>query len=62
VTLETPIRQRTNAAAAAATFTDATDATDAERPRITGMACRSCGHAQPLAIAYVCPACFGPLG
>jgi threonine synthase len=29
--------------------------------RITGMACRSCGHAQPLAMAYVCPACFGPL-
>ncbi len=28
---------------------------------ITGMACRNCGHAQPLAIAYVCPACFGPL-
>ncbi|MDH4142799.1 MAG: threonine synthase [Chloroflexota bacterium] len=30
-------------------------------PRITGMACRNCGLAQPLAIAYVCPACFGPL-
>ncbi len=29
--------------------------------RITGMACRNCGHAQPLAMAYVCPACFGPL-
>jgi threonine synthase len=29
--------------------------------RITGMACRNCGLAQPLAIAYVCPACFGPL-
>jgi len=29
--------------------------------RITGMACRSCGLAQPLAVAYVCPACFGPL-
>ncbi len=25
------------------------------------MACRNCGHHQPLAIAYVCPACFGPL-
>jgi threonine synthase len=29
--------------------------------RITGMACRNCGLAQPLAVAYVCPACFGPL-
>jgi threonine synthase len=29
--------------------------------RITGMACRNCGHTQPLAMAYVCPACFGPL-
>jgi threonine synthase len=29
--------------------------------RITGMACRNCGQTQPLAIAYVCPACFGPL-
>ncbi len=29
--------------------------------RITGMACRNCGLAQPLALAYVCPACFGPL-
>lgn len=34
--------------------------TDAH-PRITGMACRNCGLAQPLAVAYVCPACFGPL-
>ena len=25
------------------------------------MACRNCGLAQPLALAYVCPACFGPL-
>jgi threonine synthase len=25
------------------------------------MACRNCGLAQPLAIAYVCPGCFGPL-
>ena len=31
------------------------------RARITGMACRNCGIAQPLAVAYVCPACFGPL-
>jgi threonine synthase len=29
--------------------------------RITGMVCRHCGHQQPLAVAYVCPACFGPL-
>jgi threonine synthase len=29
--------------------------------RITGMACRNCGLTQPLALAYVCPACFGPL-
>ncbi|MEX1173270.1 MAG: zinc ribbon domain-containing protein, partial [Chloroflexota bacterium] len=29
--------------------------------RITGMACRNCGHTQALALAYVCPACFGPL-
>jgi threonine synthase len=29
--------------------------------RITGMACRNCGLARPLAVAYVCPACFGPL-
>ena len=31
------------------------------RPRITGLACRNCGLQQALAIAYVCPACFGPL-
>ncbi len=35
--------------------------TSAVGPRITGMACRNCGLAQPLALAYVCPACFGPL-
>jgi threonine synthase len=29
--------------------------------RITGLTCRNCGLAQPLAVAYVCPACFGPL-
>jgi threonine synthase len=34
---------------------------DAATPRITGMACRNCGLAQPIALAYVCPACFGPL-
>jgi threonine synthase len=33
----------------------------AARARITGMACRNCGLAQALALAYVCPACFGPL-
>jgi threonine synthase len=25
------------------------------------MACRNCGLAQPIGLAYVCPACFGPL-
>jgi threonine synthase len=39
--------------------TPTTTAPDARR--ITGMACRNCGLAQPLALAYVCPACFGPL-
>ena len=29
--------------------------------RLTGMTCRNCGLAQPIALAYVCPACFGPL-
>ena len=29
--------------------------------RVTGMACRNCGLTQPIALAYVCPACFGPL-
>jgi threonine synthase len=29
--------------------------------RITGMACRNCGRTQALELAYVCPACFGPL-
>ena len=33
----------------------------ADATRITGMACRNCGHAQPLGLFYVCPACFGPL-
>jgi threonine synthase len=50
VTLETPTRPATSGTGPAT-----------ERPRITGMACRNCGQAQPLAIAYVCPACFGPL-
>ncbi len=31
------------------------------RARIIGMACRNCGQARPLALEYVCPACFGPL-
>jgi threonine synthase len=38
-----------------------TTSAPAASARITGMACRNCGLAQPLAIAYVCPACFGPL-
>src|SRR5918994_4441689 len=29
--------------------------------RLTGMSCRNSGLAQPIALAYVCPACFGPL-
>ncbi len=29
--------------------------------RVTGMACRNCGLAQPIGLSYVCPACFGPL-
>jgi threonine synthase len=35
--------------------------TTADATRITGMACRNCGAARPLALEYVCPACFGPL-
>ncbi len=31
------------------------------RDRITGLTCRNCGLARPIEIAYVCPACFGPL-
>jgi threonine synthase len=69
VTLETASRPR--AASPTSDVSDATtgardtatdvSASGASRPRITGMACRNCGHAQSLAIAYVCPACFGPL-
>jgi threonine synthase len=43
------------------TTTPPTTSAPAASARITGMACRNCGLAQPLAIAYVCPACFGPL-
>jgi threonine synthase len=54
-TLTTPTRPTTGA--------DAPAPAPARAPaqRITGMACRNCGLAQPLAVAYVCPACFGPL-
>jgi threonine synthase len=47
----------------ASTLTSSPTATprDATTPRITGMACRNCGRTQELALAYVCPACFGPL-
>jgi threonine synthase len=38
-----------------------TTATPTSPSRITGMACRNCGHAQQIGLAYVCPACFGPL-
>ena len=37
------------------------DASPAAPARLTGMACRNCGLSQPIALAYVCPACFGPL-
>jgi threonine synthase len=43
------------------TSTPAPAATAGRTQRITGMACRNCGLSQPLAVAYVCPACFGPL-
>jgi threonine synthase len=29
--------------------------------RIVGMRCRNCGATQQIGLAYVCPACFGPL-
>jgi threonine synthase len=29
--------------------------------RIVGMRCRACSRPEPLALSYVCPACFGPL-
>jgi len=33
----------------------------ATRPRFLGLACRACGRPEPSDLAYVCPACFGPL-
>jgi threonine synthase len=30
-------------------------------PRLRGLACRACGRAETTPLAYVCPACFGPL-
>ena len=56
-TLTTPTRT----APAPTSDAPSTSAASAAAQRITGMACRNCGLAQPLAIAYVCPACFGPL-
>jgi threonine synthase len=38
-----------------------TAADDRAHPRLIGMTCRNCGLTQPIALAYVCPACFGPL-
>ena len=35
--------------------------TKSQRKRIVGMRCRNCGASQPIGLAYVCPACFGPL-
>src|SRR3954451_8039742 len=32
-----------------------------QRQRVVGMRCRNCGADQPIGLAYVCPACFGPL-
>jgi threonine synthase len=29
--------------------------------RIAGMRCRNCGRTEAIGLAYVCPACFGPL-
>jgi len=52
VTTETLTPPATTSTAPAALPTNA---------RITGMACRNCGLRQAVAVAYVCPACFGPL-
>jgi threonine synthase len=35
--------------------------TTTQRQRVVGMRCRNCGAQQPIGLAYVCPACFGPL-
>ena len=35
--------------------------TSTGRPRIRGFICRNCGRPEPLGLAYVCGACFGPL-
>ena len=35
--------------------------TTTPQQRIVGMRCRNCGATQPIGLAYVCPACFGPL-
>ncbi|HUP54918.1 MAG TPA: threonine synthase [Methylomirabilota bacterium] len=37
------------------------DAAAPPAERLLGMTCRNCGLTQPIALAYVCPACFGPL-
>ncbi|HYK96550.1 MAG TPA: threonine synthase [Candidatus Dormibacteraeota bacterium] len=50
--MTTELLSANNAAAAA---------TPAAPPRIRGFACRNCGRAEPLGVAYVCSACFGPL-
>ena len=56
MTLDTPTRPSTPTPSA-----DTPPVMAADRPRVTGMACRNCGLAQPLGLSYVCPACFGPL-
>ena len=37
------------------------DIATASQTRIVGLRCRGCGRAEPVALSYVCPACFGPL-
>jgi threonine synthase len=39
----------------------ATAVASASATRIVGLRCRGCGRAEPVALSYVCPACFGPL-
>ncbi len=38
-----------------------TAATEPSEARLLGLACRNCGRAENAPLAYVCPACFGPL-
>jgi threonine synthase len=56
MTLDTPTRPSTPTPSA-----EPRPVMAADRPRVTGMACRNCRLEQPLGLSYVCPACFGPL-